>query len=889
MSPQFHTVDLLLSAPSTLSVQWRGPPGERSRPVDPATISQIEQQRSAVEEAENHGTPKELAEAQQKLGDMLARLLDGPERALLRRLEAARTSGRPLNLVVRLRASEPQTLPRHPALGWHLQLLRPPPPSSEPPLALQPDVTLTVQLGPVEAAAPEVLPHGFLHLLFMAFSPRGEEPVLAYELEEELILDNLAPFIEQRRLAVRVAEEGSLAELRRRVMQRAYDVVHLSGHGILTDAGPRLLMEDEDGHRAEVSPEQLLKTLRAGRLPPLLVLSSCHSAEHRSDLPSLAAQLVQGGLPCVVGWTVPVGDGVAARASVELYHRLCSGELPAQAVARARQFLHEEDQERSLPLQTWATLQLLTTQPAGFRIDRNTPPASAENPVPELTYRWLRVRMGVLERGFVGRRRELQALGRLLRRGRWADLGEPERSVAGAVIVGLTGQGKSCLASRTLERQLEDNPQLGVVVLRGGLDAFSLQEAFRIEAVRLNDPAAEAMLDDGSQPLMRRLELLVRHHWRERHLVIVLDGFEQNLAPAQEGEPRRRLQPLAISLLEVLVPACQDALPKLLLTSTAFFALPPPFQRALAELPLGALDGASARKLRRRSELSRRIVTSAWTTLSERLGRNARLLDWARELLEGKTPSEVRDLAAQTGLPLPVWTSMAPGVVQPEALVALFRKQLACEEALATLEPDVRTFLERVRVYEEPVPAEALTALTEGLSVSLDHHLMAPANLGLLEVGTEGGTWVYRVSPLVKETFDAPDGERWHAVAANHWWKAAQRGKDWPLLELIQAWRHALQAKLQKIADDAADPLRRWLDSLGRFAESVHLAQQHVAAFPLSVAGIIWEADALQRKGQPSEAVPLLKRGIQLARSLPGEQARLQRAEELLTRVRGSF
>jgi hypothetical protein len=215
MSLLFHTVDLLFS-PTGLSAQWREAPGEFPRPVEPATHSRIDQQRVALEQAERHGTPAALGAAQRLLGETLFSLLDGPERALQRRLDAARSSGQPLHLVLRLRASDSKALPHHPALGWHLQLLTPPSPSSEEPLALQRDTTLTVQLGDIEVAPPEVLATGRFQFLFMASSPSDVEPVLDYEAEEERILDELAPFVEQRRMIVRVAEEGSLADLKRR-------------------------------------------------------------------------------------------------------------------------------------------------------------------------------------------------------------------------------------------------------------------------------------------------------------------------------------------------------------------------------------------------------------------------------------------------------------------------------------------------------------------------------------------------------------------------------------------------------------------------------------------------------------------------------------------------
>jgi hypothetical protein len=57
-------------------------------------------------------------------------------------------------------------------------------------------------------------------------------PVLDYEAEEEEeepIPDELAPFVEDRRLVLKAAEDGSLDELRRLLTCRPYDVVRLTG------------------------------------------------------------------------------------------------------------------------------------------------------------------------------------------------------------------------------------------------------------------------------------------------------------------------------------------------------------------------------------------------------------------------------------------------------------------------------------------------------------------------------------------------------------------------------------------------------------------------------------------------------------------------------------
>jgi tetratricopeptide (TPR) repeat protein len=881
-SVTFQVVDLLHNG-AALTVQWRSTPGTHVRPVDAATLDRIGKQVTALAAADaglarnvmvpNLLAPARpgLAAAQRALGETLYELLDGPDRALARRLEAVRRSGATLHLVVRLRAADRKTLARHPALGWHLQLVA----SAEGPLALAPDVTIAVQIGDAEIMPRETVPGGRLQVLFMAYSPRDVAPVLDYEREEEQILDELAPFVEERRLVLKVAEDGSLDELRRRLMRRAYDVVHLTGHGTVTDQGPRLVMEDATGDRDDVSAEQLLKTLRAGRaMPRLLVISSCHSAEQRADLPSLAAELIQGGVPCVIGWTRPVFDDVATDAAEELYRRLCSGDLATEAVACARRELDRDDQGRPVPAHAWGTLELLATKVPGFAIDPDETPVRDAAPAPGFVYRMLGSRMRVLTEGFVGRRRELQALGRILRHGRWTPHGEAARTVAGALVVGMKGQGKSCLVGRALDRHQQDSGELSLVVLHGKLDELQLLEAFRTEAVRLGDDAAERLLDDTSRQTPQRIERLLRHHWRERRLVIVLDDFEQNLEILGVGEAR--LEPLAASLLEVLLPVCRDEQPKLLVTSTARFALPVHLDGALADLPLVALDGASVRKLwvRGRSAELSGVGPNAWSTLCERFGRNARILDWARQLLGGKTPDEVRKVMAEAGTALPVWKDQPLDEAKQDEVVAAFLRHMAFEEAAKKAGPDAMTFIDRARVYEVPVPVDAFAGLTDGLAVSIDRHVPALANLGLLEMGTEEGRAVYRVSPLVKPAFDAADGETWHEVAAEYWWTAATQGENWSMPEVLQAWEHALAANRQDVADKAADLLGPWLDRRYAYAHSAALGARHVVAFPDSVAGLHWAGYARFRAGDPREGRHLLERAVALASSTPEETGR---------------
>lgn len=882
--PQTHFVDLLQTG-SALTVQWRAAPGADARPVEAELLALIGKQVSAVAEAQRRaglardvaplpGRPPAgpaLAAAQRALGETLYRLLDGPDRALARRVDEARRTSAALHLVVRLRTSDRKGLARHPALSWPFQLVAAP--GEEPlTLALDPPTTILVQLGEAELAEPEKVAGGRLQVLFMAYSPQDVRPVLDYEAEEERILIKLAPHVEKHRLVLRVAEEGSVAELRRRLMDRAYDVVHLTGHGVVTKDGARLVMEDADGRRDDVSAERLLEALRDGRrMPSMVVISSCHSAEQRDDLPSLAAELIEGGVPCVVGWTLPVLDTVATDAAQELYLRLCNGDRLAEAVAQARRKLHREDQRRQHPAHAWSTLQTLSTRAAGFAIDRDEKPK--QDAVPrEVVYR----RMGkinVLTEGFVGRRRELQALGGILRRGRWAPSGGEERAVAGALVVGMKGQGKSCLVARALERHEHDAGELSTVVLHGALDELAVLEAFRIKAVRPGDDAAEQTLNDASRPILQRMERLLRRHWCDRRVVIVLDDFEQNLEVPGEGDAQ--LRPFAAAVLEALLPICRDEQPRLLITSTARFALPGRLEGLLAEVPLGALEASSVQKLWARGyhDEFTGLGPAAWRELCERFGRNARLLEWARQLLGGKPRDEVKRVMAEAGRALPIWKHQPLDEAKQEELVAAFLRHMAFEEATRKVGPAAMTFIHRARVYEDPVPAEAFAGLVDGLEIALERHVPALANLGLLELGSKDGRAVYRVSPLVKAQFDEPDGERWHGVAAEYWWRAAELSDGgWHMPWVMQAWQHALAARQQELADRAAALLADWLHRRGLYAYSASIGARHVARFPESAEGLRWLGAALVSSGELQQGRKSLERALEIEVKVLGTQ-----------------
>ncbi|MCA9706295.1 MAG: CHAT domain-containing protein, partial [Myxococcales bacterium] len=290
-------VDVLAHGdPATVSVHWPSA-GSPAEPIEPATMAQLRRQLDALHEAERDRQNTAVPTTRQALGRTLWHLLDGPSRRLARAMATAQAQDEPLDLIVRLRSTtDAVRLAHHPATTWRWELLSPEGgchPTADGRLRL------AVQLGDAEPAqAPRVLEYGGLRIVFMAYSPRGVEPLLDYEAEEDRILQALERPIREHRAQVEVVEYGTLAELEERLRGAPADVVHLTGHGRLTPEGPRLVMEDELGQPDFVSPEQLLRALRrAAKKPDLVVISSCHSAEGRDGMPSLAATLVDGGIP----------------------------------------------------------------------------------------------------------------------------------------------------------------------------------------------------------------------------------------------------------------------------------------------------------------------------------------------------------------------------------------------------------------------------------------------------------------------------------------------------------------------------------------------------------------------------------------------------------------
>ncbi|WP_441286359.1 tetratricopeptide repeat protein [Sorangium sp. KYC3313] len=858
-APLLAMIDLRLDSGGDVILSWTEAPGASNKILRCDEIAHIRRLADAVSLAEAFEQSAAIVSTRTALSAALFELLDGPERALAQRIAKAEAERRRLDLVVRARSDNRGALRAHPATWMRWELL----PFAAARRRGAPPLTVVLQLGPRDLSAPYLLETGGLRILFMAFSPHDAPPELDFEREEEELLAAIAPMAERRRARLRVVEEGTLDDLRAALLVERFDVVHLSGHGVLTPDGPRLVMEDAFGGKRLVSPAELIDVLeRAKSMPELVMVSCCHSAEVRGSVSSFAAELVAAGVPNVLGWTRPVRDDLATLAASSLFEQLAAGKTPVEAAQVAHDRMRRTEEGAPAPSHAWGTLHLISGSAVGFRIDDGAAPLSERVDRDEI-YKFLGSQMRVLKTGFVGRRRLVQRLLRVLLRGQDVQKSEA-RDVAGACVFGMKGVGKSCAVGRTIERAKQHTPELGVVVLHGAIDERGVLEAFK-EAIAVGDETAEKLLARADESVLQRVRRLMEH-WRRRLLVIVLDDFEQNLERSTGGP--WLVKPDAAALLEALLPTCATGKPKLLITSTAEFRVPAANDRALAFMPLGALDSAAVRKLWMRGQASNELASvslKSWHDLAERLGRNARVLAWARALLAGKTDEELAAVAASASAKLPVW---APGDEASEEkhteLAQMFLRHMAYEQAKAAFGEPALEFVRRARVFEAAVPREAFSALTEGLAVDIDRDLDVLASWGLLEAGDLDGARAYRVSPLVEPRFEVADAARWHEAAAEAWETLAEKaasGAVW-IERTEAAWEHALRGGNVARAERLARRIHAALHNAGLYAHNLRLAERHAEAVPESPFGHQWLGYAEFKAGRPpSRAAERIRRG----------------------------
>ncbi len=433
--------------------QWRinarratGNPIERDLPAlwrdDPALEPALEAFWQLSRE--RIGKPEDAARldaAARRIGDALARALNDDEAVFL--IAAARGDPPPPLLIIE---SDNDGI-----LGLPWELIR-----LDGRFAVR-DGRLDVARSVPSSGAPELSPPNQpLSLLLNISAPEGSG--LDYERESYLVVRAL-----HEHLGVVVNEMGEIEDLVEglRHADPAPLGAHFSGHG-----GPgTLVFEDEFGGAKPVEISELLAEIRRRapeRLPRFFFLACCHGGDAPAPstggkgLPAAATALHRDGITQVVGYFGPVLDELSTRAERTFYAELANGRRTRDAVRLARSEMSRgqaaigrgfsRDAGSVPPTEpfayAWAEMVLYQSgpdYPLGTKIEASrgvaidTTERRAERPYPNSRTR-------VLKAGFVGRRKEMHALRRDLRQGRYLH-----------VVQGTGGLGKSAVCTEALK------------------------------------------------------------------------------------------------------------------------------------------------------------------------------------------------------------------------------------------------------------------------------------------------------------------------------------------------------------------------------------------------------------------------------------------------------
>jgi tetratricopeptide (TPR) repeat protein len=352
---------------------------------------------------------------------------------------------------------------------------------------------------------------------------------LSYEDEERAILEAFEPLMSQGLVEVDFTASGSLQALEEKIKANKYHILHFTGHADFDEeTGTGVLeLEKEMSMAAEaVTDREFAEAVicKAGHRSPLVMLSSCRTAQGKSEkgLGGVTNQLLRAGVPVVAAMGMLILDYYAAYFSAAFYGRMAKKETVFEAFRGAVLDLKEKealDHARGLtpgraPLQ-WLIPKLYMGQPLEGIVDWDAKVEKLE--LSPGRYLFHRERL-VLEHEqnylFIGRRREK------------SEILEPFMVKTPILIKGQGGVGKTAMAEHLVQRLIaKDGKTVPLVFdetsgsidnilekLRRALkDAGNWEAVFNLEKI---DKAAE------------QVEYLLSELARLRTPVLVFDNLE---------------------------------------------------------------------------------------------------------------------------------------------------------------------------------------------------------------------------------------------------------------------------------------------------------------------------------------------------------------------------
>ena len=376
---------------------------------------------------------------------------------------------------------------------------------------------------------------------------------------------------------------------------KPFSVVHFDGHGVFdphrglgalcfesTESSEQDKLEDRKTDI--VYADQLLAELRGFRIP-FFFLDACQSAMAEKDpTASVAATLLETGAASVAAMSYSVLVSTAEAFAKAFYMALAQGERIGSAMLAGQRALHADPVRAELPrgeklrLQDWFVPVLFQEQ-TDPRLVKVIPGAQSR----KISAEQRAARAGDTPdkphggHHFVGRKRELLALERLLLRERWA------------ALLGAGGAGKTTLAAELARWMLRTGrfERLAFVSFEGVRDVRTALLALGTQLLGKDFVSRVADDEDKAfQEIARRLA--------EYRTLIILDNLE-SIQPNPNGEPLPGVESFDKFLAFFGRLLKSDERTRLLLTTRE--PLPAPFDRGRNTRRIGQLAPADALRL----------------------------------------------------------------------------------------------------------------------------------------------------------------------------------------------------------------------------------------------------------------------------------------------------
>jgi tetratricopeptide (TPR) repeat protein len=423
------------------------------------------------------------------------------------------------------------------------------------PLALRLPISRRASLHPTTFALPDQRPT--LNILLVTARPDGAKDV-GYRTISRPLLDALR----QASLPVTLdmVRPGTWSALRdhlRDVAERRgtgwYHLIHFDLHGAFADhdsmrAGRYLFTPErfegkqgflffetaEEGRSDPRSASQVTSLLAEHRVP-MAVLNACQSAMQTDSEAALAHQLVDAGVPVVVGMAYSVTVTAAALAMPALYQRLTDKTDADKALLTMRRQLFNDPQrhgyfDQRLPLQDWILPVVFQQQPITLALR-----AMDEREANEFYSREEIIGdEPSTEYGFVGRDLDIQAIERLLL---------IDSSKNQLLVKGMAGAGKSTLLAHLAWWWQRTGLVEQVFTFSYDQRAWTVGQMVRAIASQLWGRVEFARWDELSEPAKR--ERIAQELRSTRHLLIIDNAESITASPAAIphalAEPERDL------------------------------------------------------------------------------------------------------------------------------------------------------------------------------------------------------------------------------------------------------------------------------------------------------------------------------------------------------------